>query len=169
MLAEDPKRLQFLGLDMRSRARRRWAVLLVCASYQALMMYVPNNAVLPYRYWILWGLSAAMIYGGLLGNMKSFEERNGVPVGPPGQIPDEREVRERDRASYKALRFLSLMLISAAANRTALLRHHSPEDLTALFLELAVTAIVLPRAIILWNEPDPRQYGELEIVRKGAD
>ncbi len=80
--------------------------------------------------------------------------------------PDEREVGERNWAAYRALQFVALMLVNMAMQRHL---HESDAMLRSTFLLLAVVALTLPKAIILWTEDDPRVVGgEMEVVKREA-
>jgi hypothetical protein len=80
-------------------------------------------------------------------------------------VADEREVMERDRASYLSLRFLALTIAALALYQGALLREGwNAAANAALLLGLAVAAITLPKAIILWTEADPRDAEDLRLA-----
>jgi hypothetical protein len=80
-------------------------------------------------------------------------------------VADEREVMERDRASYLSLRCLALTIAALALYQGALLRESwSPAANAALLLGLAITAITLPKAIVLWTEADPRDAEDLRLA-----
>ncbi|WP_260741145.1 hypothetical protein [Tunturiibacter lichenicola] len=84
-------------------------------------------------------------------------------------LPDEREAGERDRASRRTLVLLGSYMTSLAgiySRHSALTKTH---DVVALMLQLVVMAITLPKAIVLWEEPDPREVsGEMELIDKKA-
>ena len=73
---------------------------------------------------------------------------------------DERERAERDRITRWALNTLVFLLCimtgTTALNRIAM----APSGLSALLWNLAVLAITLPQARVLWTEPDPRNDEE---------
>ncbi len=83
---------------------------------------------------------------------------------------DEREAGERDRASRRTLVLLGTYMTSMAG----IYANHSngltkTQDVVALMLQLAVMAMTLPKAIVLWEEPDPREIsGEMEFIEKKA-
>jgi hypothetical protein len=85
-------------------------------------------------------------------------------------LPDEREAGERDRASRRTLVLLGTYMTSMAG----VYSNHSDgltkaQDVVALLLQLVVMAITLPKAIVLWEEPDPREIsGEMELIEKKA-
>lgn len=226
MLSSDPKRLRFLGIDLHSRIRRRWLVVLAYLFYffalAAIGSAFEGRQAFPSEHLLLFIVSFGFLFfaplSGIKGPVKSFDDvrrpaggklfGKGVilrnlddwakyrygdvfdAITPEQQqkllrvyrvgnyllpfksassfdteIPDERELAERDRASHQALRFLGLMLICSAvivANNWN--RHGNSGDLTATFLEFAVTALTLPQAIILWHESDPRQDQDLKAV-----
>ncbi len=78
---------------------------------------------------------------------------------------DERELSERNRASYLTLRFMALMFICGAMNFTRGSVRHQPDDLIGMMLFYIVVALTLPKAIILWTAADPRIDGELGIAQ----
>jgi hypothetical protein len=85
---------------------------------------------------------------------------------PEPGIPDEREVAEANRASRRALNILGLLLaLTAGQYMAGRARHIRPDGVAETFLEFAVAALTLPKAIILWREPDPRDSSQLEDVR----
>ncbi len=159
MLSNDPKRLKFLGIDLHSRTRRRWVVVLAYLAYVSAMAAIGTAAegreAFPSEHLLLFLVSFGFLLFGPLGGIR----------GPVKDVLDERELAERNRASHRALRFLGLMLtcaaVTAALNWTT---HRNSGDMTAIFLQFAVTALTLPQAIILWNEPDPRRDLDLKIA-----
>jgi len=85
-------------------------------------------------------------------------------------LPDEREAGERDRASRRTLVLLGTYLTSMAGIYSIHPdRLTKTQDVVALLLQLIVMAITLPKAIVLWEEPDPREEsGEMELIDKKA-
>jgi len=85
-------------------------------------------------------------------------------------LPDEREAGERDRASRRTLVLLGTYLTSMAGVYSIHPdRLTKTQDVVALLLQLIVMAITLPKAIVLWEEPDPREEsGEMELIDKKA-
>jgi hypothetical protein len=98
----------------------------------------------------------------LMPRSRSREHRPGVP--------DEREAGERDRASRRTLVVLATYLAYTAVSYSG----HSDrltkkQDVVALLLQLLVMARTLPKAMVLWEEQDPREVsGEMELVREEA-
>jgi hypothetical protein len=78
------------------------------------------------------------------------------------QVPDERELAEQNRAIRKTLTFLIWLLIIEAASQ-----NHWKHPSGYMFLELAAVAVTAPKAILLWNEADPRENEEPEIAEQG--
>jgi hypothetical protein len=164
MLATDPRRLRFLGIDLRPRARRRWAVGLVYAAYMAVTVTATHHAFPDDRI-VVWLASVAVVFFGIFGHtgpVKSFDEPQNALNS---EVPDERELSQRNRASYLSLRFIAVMFVCNAVGFSEGRLAHQPGDLVAMALYYAVVAMTLPKAIILWTEPDPREIGgEIELV-----
>ncbi|NYF80126.1 hypothetical protein [Granulicella arctica] len=71
---------------------------------------------------------------------------------------DERELTERNRASTRALQLLTTWFAYMSGMMIAHEANHTPhQDLPSLFMEMTLAAATLPKAIILWTEPDPRE------------
>ena len=84
-------------------------------------------------------------------------------------LPDEREAGERDRASRRTLVLLGSYMTSLAGIYSRHSALTKTQDVVALMLQLVVMAITLPKAIVLWDEPDPREVsGEMELIDKKA-
>jgi len=84
-------------------------------------------------------------------------------------LPDEREAGERDRASRRTLVLLGSYMTSLAGIYSRHSALTKTQDLVALMLQLVLMAITLPKAIVLWEEPDPREVsGEMELIDKKA-
>ena len=84
-------------------------------------------------------------------------------------LPDEREAGERDRASRRTLVLLGSYMTSLAGIYSRHSALTKTQDVVALMLQLVVMAITLPKAIVLWEEPDPREVsGEMELIDKKA-
>ena len=164
MLATDPRRLRFLGLDLRPRARRRWAVVLVSVAYMAITVSATRQ-VFPDGRVVIWLASVAVAFFGIFGHtgpVKSFDE---LQNALDSEVPDERELSQRNRASYLSLRVIAVMFVCNAVGFSEGRLAHQPDDLVAMALNYAVIAMTLPKAIILWTEPDPRELGgEIELV-----
>jgi hypothetical protein len=80
-------------------------------------------------------------------------------------IPDEREMAEANRASRRALNILGLLLaLTAGRYASNLARHLRPGEVAETFLEFTVAACTLPKAIILWKEPDPHDSSQPDEV-----
>jgi hypothetical protein len=85
-------------------------------------------------------------------------------------LPDEREAGERDRASRRTL----VVVGSYLAYMAGMYSYHSGSltkrlDVVALLLQLLLIARTLPKAIVLWEEPDPREVtGQMELIDKEA-
>ena len=213
MLTNEPKRLRLLGIDLRSRARRRAAAVLTYAAYFILMVVLDTGFEPGLSLWLKYlCMFAATIYfmtTGIFrsrGPVKRMEEQasfyhdrvvlNGLDdwsrylygggyeslthsqqhdvllkykVGSyllpqankhPGfdtEAPDERELVERNRAFARALRIMTTALFSLTGITVEGVIHHRPlGDPPSLFMTLGLAAVTLPKAIILWNEADPR-------------
>jgi len=80
-------------------------------------------------------------------------------------LPDEREAAERDRVSRRTLVWLASYLVYIAASFSV---QHQRKidglDVVATLLSLAVLAMTLPKAMVLWEEADPEESGELEVL-----
>jgi hypothetical protein len=79
-------------------------------------------------------------------------------------LPDEREMVERNKASVRTLQFVATMTIVMAIGFTRGTLHHQVDDLVASALELMVIVLTLPKAIILWTADDPRESEDLSLV-----
>jgi cytochrome c oxidase assembly factor CtaG len=113
MLATDPRCLKFLGLDLRPRARRRWAVALVYVAYMAVTISATHQ-VFPDGRVVIWVASVAVAFFGIFGHtgpVKSFDEPQ---IAFASEVPDERELSQRNRASYLSLRVLAVMFVCNA-------------------------------------------------------
>ena len=79
------------------------------------------------------------------------------------EAPDERELVERNRAFVRALQIMITSLFSLTGVMVERAVHHrSFGDMPSLFMTLGLAAVTLPRAIILWNEADPRELLQAE-------
>jgi hypothetical protein len=79
---------------------------------------------------------------------------------------DEREVAVRNQASTNALKWVTLFCFSLAgayATKTIPIRS---TDVAMTLLTLGIVAFNGPRSLILWNEPDPRENGDLALVQQ---
>jgi hypothetical protein len=79
---------------------------------------------------------------------------------------DEREMMIRDRASVSTLRWVGFCCACWAgilAGRN--FAHLEPADLTTNLFSIVFMALAGPATIILWTESDPRDSGELSLVR----
>jgi hypothetical protein len=79
---------------------------------------------------------------------------------------DEREIAVRNQASTNALRWVTLFCFSFAgayATKTIPIRS---TDVAMSLLTLGIVAFNGPRSLILWNEPDPRESGDLTLVQQ---
>jgi hypothetical protein len=160
VLATDKKKLRFLGMDMQSRVRRRWAVAGMYVAYYAAMGWCKEG-----HGWLapekgMWAVSIAMVVFGLFrenGLVKSFGEH-------PFADLDEREVLERNKASSWALNIVVAMLAASAVGSFPVSRVQMVKS----FLTLAVLGFTLPKAFLLWREPDPQADGKPELVRSAV-
>jgi hypothetical protein len=78
------------------------------------------------------------------------------------RVPDEREWGERNWAVDRTLRFLTFLLIVEAVETAIYETWKFPAG--DAFRDLAVIAITLPKAIVLWTEADPRESEEPEAM-----
>jgi hypothetical protein len=83
-------------------------------------------------------------------------------------LPDEREMLERNRASVRTLQLVATMTIAEAIGFTRGSFNHQPDNLVASALELMVIVLTVPKAIILWTADDPRESEEPDLVRGEA-
>ncbi|NYF91527.1 hypothetical protein RBB79_17925 [Tunturiibacter empetritectus] len=81
-------------------------------------------------------------------------------------LPDEREVAQRDWASRRTLVWLMAYAIYLAGMySTHLERPTTAGDIVALLLTVGVQALTLPKAMLLWEEPDPREVAsEIQLI-----
>jgi hypothetical protein len=90
-----------------------------------------------------------------------FPEKN-KHAGFDPDAPDERELAERNRAYNRALQLMTTFLFSLTGVMIERAAHHrSPGDMPSLFMALGLAAVTLPKAVILWNEADPRELLEV--------
>lgn len=85
-----------------------------------------------------------------------FPEKN-RHAGFDPEAPDERELAERDRASTRALQIVTTFLFSLTGATIYDAARHRADGGPPLFMMLALAAVTLPKAIILWYEADPRE------------
>jgi hypothetical protein len=83
-------------------------------------------------------------------------------------LPDEREIVERNRASVRTLQFVATITFVMATDYTRGTLNHRLDDPVASALELMVIVLTLPKAIILWTADDPRESEEPDLVRGEA-
>lgn len=86
------------------------------------------------------------------------------PSKAPGRL-DEREVAEKQQASSKTLAWVIKLCFILAGVHAFGKTGMPPGDLAAMFLTLGFLAATGPKANILWNEPDPRIEGDLQLVQ----
>ena len=222
MLSEDPKKLRFLGIDLRSRGRRRALVFLTYFLFLFAMAGVQTffdyHHVASHWWTLPGGFSelAAMILLTCAFSVSGIFRENGPvkPFGPhklfkrygdrliletrddlarylyekplaelsleeqaevkrrwrPGKylakdkaffapgLPDERELAEAGRASRTALGILCFLLMMSAGTLAGYGVDLHSGAATVECCELALAAVTLPKAIILWSEADPREY-----------
>jgi hypothetical protein len=218
MLAADEKRLRWMGVDMRPRWRRRWAVGLTygfyCVAAVTVDSWFPSHPVA-----VFWVITAAVAWLGvfrdnrllkkfdvpqtrdrskkvMVGSLDEwaryrygaagFEEsteeqkaellktyRVGTYLMPwreelDSDLPDEREAALRDAVSRRTLVLMGSFLVSWAAQYSSRMKHAehvSGLEVVQVLLSAALMAITLPRAMVLWEERDPREIGgEMELV-----
>lgn len=156
---ENANRIQLLGFDMRSRARRRWVVVLAYLTYYLAMNWCKFG-----HGWLtpgigMWGLSILMVVNPLFwenGLVKAFG-------GAPGTPLDERELAERAKASRWTLTAVSALLVVNASWPV----FPSKVEIVKTFLTIAVLALTLPQAVLLWTEAEPSD-DELKVVEREA-
>lgn len=70
-------------------------------------------------------------------------------------LPDEREAMQRDQASRRTLVWLSSYITYVAASYSV--RHGKVDslDIVTTLVSMGVLALTLPKAMVLWEEPDP--------------
>lgn len=155
---------QLLGYRIESRARRRGVVIVLYASYAALIACF----ALASRSGVGWIFLAGLLPAGLL-LMSAFlalsqlalpyaDEGVGVTLTPM----DERQLQVRDRAFYRAYQWLSslagLWIVYETIARTAVRQWfwvpETFEEYQAVVWGYLLVAMTLPSAIIAWTEPD---------------
>lgn len=210
MLSSDPKRLRFLGIDVRPRWRRRTMVVLTYLVYEAAMILGGRIQGSPRGHVIEWAATfCVLIFSicGLFSPLKSFDEprppaagrlwygwKDTVVLGSlddwakyrygnafdqiseqeqhellktyrvgnylmpykgasgfDPRVPDEREMAERNLALSQSLKVVVGLLAFEAAESIWV------RSSGYAFLELLVLAMTAPKAILLWNEADPRE------------
>jgi hypothetical protein len=160
-----------MRFNMSRRARRRALAALIYAAFAALMAaswfldhwrmsgtyFLINFALL-----VSWFVLGGYYPGGLLRPFDGYVRRRSSAAQPGREfLTDERELRERDRAHYRAFRWFAIafLFLCLLANPHLLGGLHLSADrildllhgglLVALMLGLS-----LPQAILLWTEPD---------------
>jgi hypothetical protein len=152
------KSVQWMGIDMRARWRRRTAVVLTYFGYlvgMVLCKQIPATGVLTPSS-VLCVLSSAIVFLSILreGGLLKFRL-------------DERELMERNQAYGWALRVLGTFSISFAVSAISHGRAWSADEVTGLLLANAVVVLTLPTARLLWQAADPRELsGEMEVVER---
>jgi hypothetical protein len=93
-----------------------------------------------------------------------------VPVkANAGEVLDERELRERDKAVRWSMRWVGTFLACAAGRYSATKHPLSGMEVAADFCLILVLLWTLPQARMLWTEDDPREIGgEMELVGREA-
>jgi hypothetical protein len=221
------KRLCWLGIDMRSRWRRRVAVVVTyVASFAAPIMIASGQwwghpILVPLA---VLGLISSIGIFSPWGPVKSFDLRTPAePSGSPNVIVngldqlaryrygvvdyeaadetqksdllqtyhvgmrlyprrpdldeqwginpqdrlDERDLKQRDRASVRTLQFLSILMVSGMVTTASQATSWTAADVFAVMLTYFVISLTGPKAWVLWTEPDPRGFeGEIELVQK---
>ncbi|MGA2250916.1 hypothetical protein [Terracidiphilus sp.] len=79
---------------------------------------------------------------------------------------DEREIVVRDQASRNVLRWITLLCFCLAGSYACKAIPLRPIDVSMTFITLGIAAFIMPKSIILWNEPDPRISGDLQPVEQ---
>jgi hypothetical protein len=79
---------------------------------------------------------------------------------------DEREIAVRNQASTSTLSWITLLCFSLAGAYAVKMISLRSTDVAMTFLTLGVIALNGPRSLILWNEPDPRESGDLTLVQQ---
>lgn len=77
---------------------------------------------------------------------------------------DEREMMIRDRASASVLRSLVALCVVYGYTIACSTRHLQPGEILTDFFNIAFIALAGPASVILWNEPDPGETGDLAPV-----
>ena len=70
---------------------------------------------------------------------------------------DEREIAVRNQASTNALRWVVFFCFSTAGACASSVQHVGRLDLAMELLTIGLIGLYAPRALILWNEPNPRE------------
>ena len=225
MLADVPK-LHWCGIDMRSRWRRRVAVVMTYAVLVIVVIAIGDHA--EHQGWVMAGLAIGievLIWLSVMrgdGIVKRFEPKPPMRIKGMGEVVfiegldqwaqhfynaptfdaatpaqqnellsrfkagrrvflakhtesdtpwlDERELKERDSAERWTARQVMLLLAAYAGvftSRAIQQRTVHPLEVATEFLMFAVTMQTLPRARVLWTEPDPQDVsGELILVEQ---
>jgi hypothetical protein len=159
MVTEDANRIRVLGVDMRSRVRRRWVVVLVYLAYFWAMNWCKFG-----HGWLtpgigMWGVSILMVVNPLFWESGLVKALRGSPEVPL----DERELTERSKASQWTLAIVSALLVVNASWPV----YASRSEIVKTFLTIAVLAMTLPQAVLLWREAEPCD-DELKVVEREA-
>jgi hypothetical protein len=173
-----------LGMSMQRRSARRWLVVCTYAVLAALCVLNVVYAKTMGFWIGLYGSSLVSLFvfggNGRYGLIKPFLNKPPRPevavvnllrlqlsppsAGTPEEASwrnDERELSRRDLAHYRAYQPLTVMLIGVLL-LAAMAIHPTHWVATAVILQLlfaaalvtTVSAVTLPAAMILWNEPD---------------
>jgi hypothetical protein len=148
-----------IRIRFESQARRRWfvalfysAVTVICLAWCSFTPKQSSGA---------WILSACMILGVMLAVVFSWIAGNMHALG------DEREMHRREHAHFKAYSLFGKLVV-AILIADAYFRGHNPitrflplslrggmvDWPSALFMAAGMVYLTLPRAILLWTEPD---------------
>jgi hypothetical protein len=156
MLA-DEKQLRWMGIDMRSRAVRRVAVVgtyLLSFCLSTWLLFWKGYGVISPA-WLLFGLFVAIEY------FSVFQE--GLLLKSFGF--DEREREQLSHARQRTLLLLKVLLISGVVSSVMQNKPWRAMDVATILLTILVIVSTGPKARLLWTEPDPREAdGEMEMV-----
>jgi hypothetical protein len=81
-----------------------------------------------------------------------------------GDWPDEREKREYEKAMIRAMRWLSVFAMCTAGGYSVARNPINGMEIAASIIFFVSAMQLGPRAILLWETPDPRDDGELHLV-----
>lgn len=181
MLNTDDK-LRFLGIDLRSRARRRCVVVLTYLAYLLAETWItkesiPNLQSDESRWYLASAISVAVILFGVFregGPVKplldvrwraEWRGKHKSLYTPPIEL-DERELVVRDRAVRRTLEAMIVFCFICALPGNNLHTHTNPIETAQVFMMLMVFGATWPKAIILWRERDPRTEEDSQLVQQ---
>ena len=174
-------KLQFLGIDLHSRVRRRWVVVLTYLAYLVVENWITKESIHDLqsnlsRWYLALAVSGVVILLGVfredgpvkpLLDVKWLAEWRGKHkwlYTPPIEL-DERELAVRDRAVRRTLELMIFFCFICVLPKNYAYMDTSSIAISQPYLMLAVFGATWPKAIILWSEPDPRRSDDPRLVQ----